>query len=121
MVKMSLGIIVGIACIVALMQPDVLNAVVAFLFVGVIPGTSYRLPFWATMLIATISALMLIASLFRQSLLIGEQRVIPAETEASNAQTKNTKKSVKHYSKLYSSFKKLLSKKYYRPAHTASS
>lgn len=98
MVKTSLGLVIGIGSIVALVQPDVFNAIVAFLLVGLVPGTSYTLPFWATILIAGAIAWLLIIILSKQSLLIGEVRRTPSTTisPAATASVRQTKRPSRH-------------------------
>lgn len=64
-----LSVIVAITIII---QPWLLGDIVAFLFLGVIPGTDLVLPYWAMILIAAITGAALIGWLSRQQLYIGD-------------------------------------------------
>ena len=66
----QLGVVIGI--IVLLLQPVVLTPLVSFFFLGIIPGTSYAIPFWAMGLFYIAFALSLITYLTYQPLYIGD-------------------------------------------------
>ena len=116
--KSVAGVLFVIAIIVIVMQPDIFNAIIAFLLVGVIPGTSYRLPFWATMLLAGVLALLLVVATSRNSLMIGEVRRPRTRTVPySNA---SSAEPVPHQSRIATLRARLSHRKRYQPAaHSA--
>lgn len=65
-----IGIIVAMSIVVS--QPQVLNAVFALLFAGVVPFTHIVLPFWAMSLLLATIAYAALRWLRRQPLFIGD-------------------------------------------------
>jgi hypothetical protein len=67
--RVSIGIIV---VIFALLQPIILNAFIAFLFAGIIPGTSIALPFWLMSLFLVTIAYIAIRWVSKDPIYIGD-------------------------------------------------
>lgn len=65
-----IGIILGIGLIIS--QPDIANALFAFVFAGVVPFTHIVLPFWAMLLIIGAIAFAALLWLTRQPFFIGD-------------------------------------------------
>ncbi len=109
-IKTVCGLFISIGMLYALTRHDVVNALVAFICVGAVPGTNITLPFWAMMLLAGVLALIIIGVMMRQSLLIGEikQSMQADTTEAPISRKKSL------------SLRKLLARKRLQPAPTSS-
>lgn len=67
---------VGLVLVIAYMaiQPVVLDAIFGFIFLGLIPGTSYSLPMWLMALIYLSAILFAIWYLNKQTAYIGDRR-----------------------------------------------
>ena len=63
--------------------PDIANALLAFMFVGIIPGTDMSLPFWAMGLFIVIAAAIAIVWLGNQSLYIGDRSYQQKQAKAA--------------------------------------
>lgn len=66
--KVSIGLFV----VIILTQSFVSNAIIAFLFAGVVPGTSYVLPFWAMTLVLAAIGYAALKWLSKDTLYIGD-------------------------------------------------
>lgn len=63
---------VGLLClIILLVRPEILGALFAFIFLGLIPGTQLSLPFWAMLIIYALGAILVIRWLISQPLYVG--------------------------------------------------
>ena len=63
---------VGLLClIILLVRPEILGALFAFIFLGLIPGTQLSLPFWAMLIIYAVGAILVIRWLISQPLYVG--------------------------------------------------
>ena len=67
--RVSIGVFV---VIIALLQPVVMNAFIAFLFAGIIPGTTISLPFWLMSLLLVSVAYIAIRWISKDPIYIGE-------------------------------------------------
>lgn len=72
MKRVLLAMVIFASLAVLLAQPVVMNALISFLFAGVVPGTSYTLPFWLMETILIVIGLILLGFLSRQTLYIGD-------------------------------------------------
>lgn len=61
----------GIALLLTLSQPVVMNMFFALLFLGIVPGTDVIIPFWAAFIGFIIGSMILIGWLLSQPLYIG--------------------------------------------------
>ena len=66
-------VIIVIGIIALLSRPEVAGSLVAFLFIGIIPGTAISLPFWEMTLLFLATALICLGWLNRQPLFIGDK------------------------------------------------
>lgn len=121
-------IIAIIVIIFALKQPVVINALIAFLFAGVLPGTNIILPFWATSLIALMIGFLAIRWLMKDPLYIGDSayQQKQAKAKARNyvlSQTKTDPRTskIKLVQRRLLSLKKWLKKRRKRKYQTATS
>lgn len=67
--RVSIGVFV---VIIALLQPVVMNAFIAFLFAGIIPGTTISLPFWLMSLLLVSVAYIAIRWISKDPIYIGD-------------------------------------------------
>lgn len=65
--------IVAFAIIGMLLQPAVLNTIISFLFLGIVPGTDISLPFWAMSLILFIIGYTAMRWLRHEMMFIGDE------------------------------------------------
>lgn len=72
-----------ITIMVLLFVPDVLNALLAFIFIGIIPGTDFSLPMWAMGLFIVITAAVAVTWLSSQSLYIGDRTYQQKQAKAA--------------------------------------
>ena len=67
--RVSIGLFV---VIIALLQPSVMNAFIAFLFAGIIPGTTISLPFWLMSILLVTVAYIAIRWVSKDPIYIGD-------------------------------------------------
>lgn len=112
MKKVAVSIIAIMALVVLLSQPTTSDALLALLFLGIVPGTDIQVPFWIMMLLLLGGGYVLIRWLGSQPLYIGNlhkqeqtarklarkkvtNRVHPKKKSPVNSKTKRTYKSTK--------------------------
>jgi len=81
-----LGLLVAALC-----YEPVQQALFNFVFLGIVPGTHYVLPFWAIASLSIFVTIVLLVWLSRQSMFIGESKKavsIQTKTEAANTAPK---------------------------------
>ena len=84
MSKKALALAIAILAVALLiLVPDVTNALLAFIFIGIIPGTDISLPMWAMGLFIIITAAIAITWLSSQSLYIGDRVYQQKQAKAS--------------------------------------
>lgn len=96
--KRLLGASIVLLSFVLLTKTPLLSVLFAFIILGMIPGTTLTIPFWAMLIAYPLIFLLVVIWLGRQPLLIGEAKP-PTRSAATKSKTKRKKSATSARSK----------------------